>query len=116
MYNESYLVHHGVKGMKWGVRRQPDTVANKLRRQRKEQREKILSGDKLKKDRKKSRDKILNRKLVEVINNNANQQIDFLQQQQIMEAQRWQMEQSDLAARRTASLGMSGGMNPFMFG
>lgn len=49
MYNESYLVHHGVKGMKLGVRRQPDTVANKLRRQRKEQREKILSGDKLKK-------------------------------------------------------------------
>lgn len=29
MNNETYLVHHGVKGMRWGVRKEPERSSNK---------------------------------------------------------------------------------------
>lgn len=32
MYNEDYLMHHGVKGMKWGVRKDPERSLNRVKK------------------------------------------------------------------------------------
>lgn len=39
MYNETYLAHHGVKGQKWGVRRQQERIA---RREKREWRKQVI--------------------------------------------------------------------------
>lgn len=34
-YNQDYLMHHGIKGMKWGVRHERDTTGKRASSQNK---------------------------------------------------------------------------------
>lgn len=76
MYDNNYLMHYGIKGMKWGVRRTPEQLGRK--RQRAEKRKSTMSrirnytgshsSDALKRSRKKDINKMSNRDLQNDIN------------------------------------------------
>ena len=108
----SELYHHGVKGMKWGVRHYQNTGANKRRSK------KVSTGSDFK--------KVLNKKIKDIDSATLNHGKTFLTQhqlnQQILNQQfvDWSIQESTRAsinaANQAAALGISGGTNPFMFG
>ena len=108
----SELYHYGVKGMKWGVRRTKDQLSRKTSHTAK---------------KRKTDNKVKNKVKVKDIlkSSHINQGLDFIQRQiiqQQMDQQfiNWSMQESTRAsinaANQAASLGMTGGTNPFMFG
>ena len=104
----SELYHHGVKGMKWGVRRTKDQLSRKTSHTAKNR--KNNNTNKVKATSKTS-----------FIKRGFNfMQQDIIQQQMNQNFINWSMQESTRAsinaANQAASLGMSGGMNPFMFG
>ena len=116
------LYHHGIKGQKWGVRRYQNTGASKRRSK------KISTGSEKTKERKKIAifKKVFNEKIKDINSATLNHGKTFATQhllnQQFMNQQfaDWSMQESTRAsinaANQAASLGLSGGTNPFMFG
>ena len=132
--NDRILIHHGIKGQKWGVRRYqnhdgsltPEGVARYRSLVTKEgyYTQKALDEGFDRKVEKGISDYIFGRSIndpfvAQVIRDNK-QEIDALiaqeQARQIAEINRQQNEIAIREANRTASLGLSGGMNPFLFG
>lgn len=100
------LYHYGVKGMKWGVRR----THNKLGRK--------ASTAKKRKTNNKNKVKNMPKSYTDL-------GFDFIQQQNIQQKMNqdfinWSTQESTRASinavNQAASLSISGGMNPFMFG
>ena len=91
MYKKNELYHHGVKGMKWGVRKKVQKASKKTNPTV----EKIINAGR----------------------DFANQQMTTYQQQQF---DQWVMQESIRAsinsANMASSLSLSSGMNPYMFG
>ena len=120
--NVNELYHYGIKGMKWGVRRYQNTGASKRRSK------KISTGSEKTKERKKITisKKVFNEKIKDINNATLNSGKTFLTQhllnQQFLNQQftDWSMQEATRAsinaANQAASLGISGGTNPFMFG
>lgn len=117
--NEEFY-HHGIKGMKWGVRKKSQ-VAIKCTRPRSDS----VAGNNETLGHKPKNKKRGKRRMFDMgkassvgyswlHNNNA------LLGMQSQQAQQWAMEQANRAsinaALQTASLSMSGGTTPFMFG
>lgn len=108
--NECYLKHHGVKGMKWGVirRRKELTKTKPLPRETKD----MITSKKLYKRQEEKAVKFINRlseKHPSLGINNARTMSQMMAGQQAVQI-------AIQNANRTASLGLSGGTNPFMFG
>lgn len=104
------LYHHGVKGMKWGVRRNPDQLGRKASTAKKR---KNNNTNKVKATSKTSFIKFIKRGF------NFMQQ-DNIQHQMNQNFINWSTQESTIAsmnaANQLASLSISGGMSPFMFG
>lgn len=107
--NMNELYHYGVKGMKWGVRRNSDQHGHKAStaKKRKNNTNKVKAASKA--------------SFIKFIKRGSNFiQQDIMQQQMNQNFINWSTQESTRAAinaaNRTASLGISGGMNPFMFG
>ena len=103
-YNELY--HHGVKGMKWGVRRNPEQLGRKASTAKK---------------RKNNTNKVKATSKTSFIKRGSNfMQQAIIQQQMNQNFINWSTQESTRAsinaANQAASLSISGGMNPFMFG
>ena len=100
------LYHYGVKGQKWGVRRNPDQLGRKASnaKKRKNNTNKVKAA---------SKTSFIKRGFDFI-------QQDFIQQQMNQRFTDWSMQESTRAAinasNQAASLAMTGGMNPFMFG
>ena len=115
MNNELY--HHGVKGMKWGVRRYQNAGANKRRSK------KVSTDSEKTKERKKIAifKKAFNEKIKDIDNSTLNHGRAFITQHLLdQQFNDWSMQETTRAsinaANQAASLGISGGANPFMFG
>ena len=115
--NENYLAHYGVKGMRWGVRRYQNTDASKRRSK------KISTGSEKTKERKKITisKKVFNEKIKDINSATLNSGKTFLTQHLLnQQFADWSMQEATRAsinaANQAASLGISGGTNPFMFG
>ena len=116
------LCHYGVKGQKWGVRRYQNTDGSKRRSK------KVSTGSQKQRNGKKTTisKKVFNKKIEDINNATLNHGKTFLTQHLLNQQfwnQRftdWSMQESTRAsinaANQAASLGISGGMNPFMFG
>ena len=102
------LYHHGVKGMKWGVRKKQSGLGT-FRETRAMLRNTLRTDEK-----KKIKDAIKNGQSF-IYNSQHN-----ILNTSIQEANRFAMDEANRAAinasLQAASLSMSGGMNPFMFG
>ena len=101
------LYHHGVKGQKWGVRRNPDQLGRK--------------ASTTKKRKNNNTNKVKATSNTSFIKRGFNiMQQDIIQQQMNQNFINWSMQESTRAsinaANRAASLSISGGTNPFMFG
>ena len=107
------LYHYGVKGMKWGVRRNSDQHGRKASTAKKRKNNTNKVKDAVKAASKTSFIKFIKR------GSNFMQQ-DIMQQQMNQNFINWSTQESTRAAinaaNQLASLGISGGMNPFMFG
>ena len=116
------LYHHGVKGQKWGVRRYQNTGASKRNSK------KISTGSEKQRNGKKTAisKKVFNKEIKDINSATLNHGKTFVTQhlfnQQFLNQQftDWSMQESTRAsinaANQAASLGISGGTNPFMFG
>lgn len=122
------LCHHGVKGQKWGVRRYQNldgslTNVGKARRKKKSSKEEVRSGKTTQERINSYKQRLATVKDMTIeeakratnihqaqINDWVTQQ--HIQNMQMQEAIRLSIE----ASNRTASLGLTGGMNPFLFG
>ena len=129
-----YLAHHGIKGQKWGVRRFQNKDGTLTPEGMKRYRELVTpDGNYTQKalnehfDKRVERgvtDYIFGRRIndpfvAQVIRENKSTidaSIAQTRAMQIAEINRQQNEIAIREANRTASLGLSGGMNPFMFG
>lgn len=85
------LYHHGVKGMKWGVRKKRQKASKKTNR--------------------------IAKRTINAGKDFANRQMMIYQQQQF---DQWAMQEAARASinagNMASSLSISGGMNPYMFG
>lgn len=117
MFNEHELFHHGVKGMKWGIRKDRKRSSNNRPKQGlgsfRETREMLRNKPRKKKstvNRLKDKSRVGKRWLM----NNS------ILNMQLQQASQFAMDQSIQAATRASlqslSLAVSGGRNPFMFG
>lgn len=123
MSNE--LIHYGVPGMKWGVRHdKPSNGYTKTKNKYKTSKTKYNAAKKEQKNAIKETTKSLNKSVSDIIEK-AKSGYDFMQQQAIQQQMNtnfndWAMQESTRAsinaANQAASLSMTGGMNPFMFG
>ena len=101
------LYHHGVKGQKWGVRRNPEQLGRK--------------ASTAKKRKNNNTNKVKATSKTSFIKRGFNfMQQDIIQQQMNQNFINWSTQESTRAsinaANQAASLSISGGMNPFMFG
>ena len=96
-YFTDKLYHHGVKGQKWGFRKQKRKASNnKIKKFFKKQKSEFLQG------------------MHEEQNRIHEQNMrNVVQSQQFMNQT---VQQAVNASNRAASLSITGGMNPFMFG
>ena len=102
------LYHYGVKGMKWGVRRTKDQLSRK-------------TSHTAKKRKNNNTNKVKATSKASFIKRGFDfMQQDIIQQQMNQNFINWSMQESTRAsinaANQAASLSISGGMNPFMFG
>lgn len=106
---ENQLMHHGIKGMRWGVRKSVYKSMNKQQRKAQRQKYKQTKGE-----LQKLKQKDLIKKGEMFINNNHLLDMSIQQANQIVnrEAARAAIN----ASLQGASLSASGGTNPFMFG
>lgn len=114
--NNRELYHHGIKGQKWGVRRFQNKDGS-LTKAGKERKSISTNHNKTKKvSKQKTKLSISKRAIKDWINNNNNNLLNM----QIQQANQFAMEQATRASinasLQAASLSMSGGTNPFMFG
>lgn len=114
------LSHHGVKGMKWGVRKERPHSNNGSRRGKAPKKIKAVA----------SRVSNSAKQFKYDVKSGWNEGVAEARAQQAMQAvvQQWNMtmaqvqqnnfamQEAERASRQAASLSMSGGMNPFMFG
>lgn len=101
------LYHYGVKGMKWGVRRNPDQLGRK--------------ASTVKKRKNNNINKVKATSKTSYIKRGYNfMQQDIMQQQMNQNFINWSTQEATRASinavNQAASLSISGGMNPFMFG
>ena len=111
------LYHYGVKGMKWGVRRYQNAGASKRRSK------KVSTGSEKQRNRKKTTisKKVFNKKIEDINSATLNHAKTFVTQHLLnQQFTGWSMQESTRAsinaANQAASLAISGGTNPFMFG
>ena len=110
------LYHHGVKGMKWGVRKDRKRSMSKLKTKDNIQKWGI------RKDRKRSMSKLKTKDDIQKLAVNGRRFVNnnHFMNLSVRQANQFAMEQATRASinasLQAASLGMSGGMNPFMFG
>ena len=109
MYYDPYLAHYGVKGMKWGVRRyqNSDGSLTSAGKKHKKSQSLIQRGKNYVKD------------LVGGFKEGMQEglQTDYINTgQQFISQQNDFMKQQVAFSRQSASLSLTGGTNPFMFG
>ena len=114
------LCHHGILGMKWGIRRYQNTDGT-LTPKGKKRHDKLTGSRKEAKLKKKLKKKYgIYEKIGKSFVNNNRMMNDAMMNNTIQQANQYAMEQANRAAinasLQAASLSMSGGMNPFMFG
>lgn len=122
------LCHHGVKGQKWGVRRYQNldgslTNAGKARRKKKSSKEEVRSGKTTQERINSYKQRLATVKDMTIeeakraTNIHQAQINDWVTQQHIQNIQMQEAIRLSIeASNRTASLGLTGGMNPFLFG
>lgn len=122
------LKHYGVKGMKWGVRKDANTSTS-IDNAKKKKKQKLTTKNKIDKTKKvlesrlysligSGRQHIENSSLINMMVQDINNQ--NMLNEHIRQANEFAMNQANTAAinagLQAASLSASGGMNPFMFG
>lgn len=129
---EAYLEHHGVKGQKWGVRRYQNEDGTRIGSGSKKKKSSLKSKVSAAKEKAmKAKERAVAEKealkqaflqgMMEEMNRMQMEQANqiALQNQQMINQQIMNQQFMDMSIReanRTASLSMTGGMNPFMFG
>ena len=114
------LYHHGILGQKWGIRRYQNADGT-LTPKGKKRYDKLTGSRKEAKFKKKLKKKYgIYEKIGKSFVNNNRMMNNAMMNNTIQQANQYAMEQANRAAinasLQAASLSISGGMNPFMFG
>lgn len=118
VYNDE-LYHHGVKGQKWGFRKQKRKASNnKIKKFLKKQKSEFLQGMHEEQNRIHEQN-MRNAAQAQQSNIQEHNRIHEQNMRNVVQSQQFMnqtVQQAVNASNQAASLSITGGMNPFMFG